>query len=372
MARPLKKGLDYFPLDCTDNDSIELIIAKHGLEGYGAIVQLWKKIYKIEGYFTDWTEKNLLIFARNYGVDVDNLRRIVETAISEGIFDARLAKDEKVLTSAGIQSRFMRIVTDSKRKDIKIESRFDCLHAGKPLFTPEETPKGAEFTPEESTQSIVKNNILENNKELLVLKKIPSTAGAASGEKNIIKGKKEKADQAPLPFWQITVDRLFKFWRENLNGEEPTFKGRPSAQWREIVELLITRARKKEKAWSEKYASDAVDSFLAAAYSDKWRKDRFTIKILREQYDAIIVQAREKIKPVQQKSAQQLFKEELAYLVIRYQEPGFLPEWIPGDMYRKMIDEGIFKLNHSDKFTGDTREAREREAVLDWIKFQIN
>ena len=45
MARPSKIGLDYFPLDVTVEDSIELLEAECGLSGFAILIKLWQKIY---------------------------------------------------------------------------------------------------------------------------------------------------------------------------------------------------------------------------------------------------------------------------------------------------------------------------------------
>ena len=60
MARPQKKGLDYFPLDVTmdkTNDDIEMLEAKYVQNGFKTIIKLYMKIYSDEGYYVKWNEK---------------------------------------------------------------------------------------------------------------------------------------------------------------------------------------------------------------------------------------------------------------------------------------------------------------------------
>ena len=59
MARPLKTGLDYFPLDVSFDDNIELLEAEEGLEGFAILIKLWQKIYS-NGYYIEWNEDSLL------------------------------------------------------------------------------------------------------------------------------------------------------------------------------------------------------------------------------------------------------------------------------------------------------------------------
>ena len=45
MVRPLKAGIDYFPLDTNmeQDDKIALIEAKYGVLGFGVIIKIFKK-----------------------------------------------------------------------------------------------------------------------------------------------------------------------------------------------------------------------------------------------------------------------------------------------------------------------------------------
>ena len=57
MARPRKIGLDYFALDCRDNEKIKLIQAEFGLKGFAIVVKLLQKIYGELGYYCEWDEE---------------------------------------------------------------------------------------------------------------------------------------------------------------------------------------------------------------------------------------------------------------------------------------------------------------------------
>ena len=68
MARPIKIGLDYFPLDVdyfNDTKFIELNYY-HGLKGESIIIRLLCMIYK-EGYFLEYKDKTPLILAATFG-----------------------------------------------------------------------------------------------------------------------------------------------------------------------------------------------------------------------------------------------------------------------------------------------------------------
>ena len=51
MARPMKDGVDYFPLDVNVDKKFRLVEAKFGIVGFGVIVKLFQLIYAENGYF---------------------------------------------------------------------------------------------------------------------------------------------------------------------------------------------------------------------------------------------------------------------------------------------------------------------------------
>jgi len=163
MARPIKKGLDFFPLDVHLEDDIELIEAEYGLEGFAILIKLWQKIYA-NGYYIEWTEDNALLFARRINSDITIVNSIVNSCLIRSIFNESIYNKHKILTSSGIQKRYFKIVVDSKRTQLTaIKDYF--------LLTPELTPINLELTRlipvnlEESTQSKVDKSIVNKNKE---------------------------------------------------------------------------------------------------------------------------------------------------------------------------------------------------------------
>ncbi len=130
MARPQKEGLDYFPLDVDidQDDKIQLIEAKFGIVGFGIIVKLLMKIYK-EGYFYEWTEKEQLLFSRRINVDINQANDVINECLKWGLFDKNLYEKNNILTSKGIQRRYMEAVT--RRKQVNIIKEFFLLNPSK-------------------------------------------------------------------------------------------------------------------------------------------------------------------------------------------------------------------------------------------------
>ena len=119
MARPKKSGLDYFPLDVDIDidDKISLIESEHGITGFGIIIKMLCKIYK-NGYFYEWGEKEQLLFSSKVNVDINVLNACINSAIKWDMFDKTVYEKYGVLTSAGIQKRYLEAI--GRRKAIEI------------------------------------------------------------------------------------------------------------------------------------------------------------------------------------------------------------------------------------------------------------
>jgi len=112
MARPIKKGLEYFPLD-TDidqNDKIQLIEGEFGIKGFAIVIKLLCKIYKDKGYYYQWDEKERLLFAKKLGEPGGLVDEVVNRCIKWGLFNKSVFDKFKVLTSAAIQERYIKAI----------------------------------------------------------------------------------------------------------------------------------------------------------------------------------------------------------------------------------------------------------------------
>lgn len=118
MARPKKRGLDYFPFDVDffDDEKIAAISGEFGLKGEMTTVKLLCAIYR-NGYFVLWDEPLKYKLLRSLpGVSVELIDRIIFRLVKWGFFDEDLFSSAKVLTSRGIQRRFFTI---TKRRSVE-------------------------------------------------------------------------------------------------------------------------------------------------------------------------------------------------------------------------------------------------------------
>ena len=108
MARPNKTGLDYFPLDVdiASDEKVEYLEAKFGVEGFGVLIHLLAAIYR-EGYYINWGEMQAYVTSKRVNLPVNTISAIVSQLVNTGFFDEGLYEKFNILTSHGIQARYL-------------------------------------------------------------------------------------------------------------------------------------------------------------------------------------------------------------------------------------------------------------------------
>lgn len=117
MARPTKQGLDYFPLDVNLDSKFKFIEIKFGLKGFAIVIKIFQKIYS-SCYWYKFDEDEILLFAHEINVDINEVNAIINESIDRDIFDRNLYEKHRILTSKGIQKRYQEIV--KRRKDVEV------------------------------------------------------------------------------------------------------------------------------------------------------------------------------------------------------------------------------------------------------------
>lgn len=156
-GRQNKVGLDYFELDCHMDDKIKLIEAEFGLKGFAIIVKLFQSIYSGFGYYCEWNPDISLLWAMQLGISPsgggkgfgiatgkvslsdsqgrfgtavdtslsdypDNLiNKVVAASIRRDIFSKELFDRYRILTSSGIQKRYLNATSKREKVELKKE-----------------------------------------------------------------------------------------------------------------------------------------------------------------------------------------------------------------------------------------------------------
>ncbi|WP_429972153.1 Lin1244/Lin1753 domain-containing protein [Enterococcus sp. AZ015] len=124
MARPTKKGLDYFPLDVDFLSDLKVrrIIKACGKEAVHILVALLGNIYRDEGYCVLWDDDLAFLVADEVGTKEGTVEELVRKAVQVKFFDKDIFDKYSVLTSKGIQNRY--ILATKERKKVELEFKY--------------------------------------------------------------------------------------------------------------------------------------------------------------------------------------------------------------------------------------------------------
>jgi DnaD/phage-associated family protein len=121
-----KVGLEYFPLDIDffDDDKIAFISARFQEKGEIIALKLLCKIYR-DGYYCNWGEDESILFSKRVLGDSSQyilVQEIVNELIKRNFFDKILFEKYHILTSKGIQKRYLKAC--ERRKSVEILKEF--------------------------------------------------------------------------------------------------------------------------------------------------------------------------------------------------------------------------------------------------------
>lgn len=192
MGRPLKKGLDYFPLDVGffDDDKIAFVSARFQEKGELIAIKLLCKIYRDNGYFYQWGEDEAILFAKRVVGDPSQhalVNDVVYELVKRGFFNKSIFNSFKILTSKGIQERYRKICTDSKR--IYEISEDICLievENGKKVVSSEKEGVSSEEKPVSSGGKYTKESKGKERKEKEISPSIPQGGSGGKSFLNLI------------------------------------------------------------------------------------------------------------------------------------------------------------------------------------------
>ena len=127
MARPMKDGISYFSFDVDFLNDIKVrkIKRKYGNDGVIVLISLLANVYRDRGYYMPWDEDTAFVVADEVNVDEDVVASVVDKALEVGMFDQEMYDKHKILTSRGIQKRFLKAA--ERRKDVKLDKNY-CIH----------------------------------------------------------------------------------------------------------------------------------------------------------------------------------------------------------------------------------------------------
>ena len=127
-GRPTKQGIDYFPMDVGFFTDIKIrqISRACGPQSTSILICLLCNIYKDDGYYILWDEDLPFVIADTVGVSEGAVKEVLQKALQVGFFDTELYEKYKILTSSGVQKRFLLATYQRKEVSIIPEYLINC------------------------------------------------------------------------------------------------------------------------------------------------------------------------------------------------------------------------------------------------------
>ncbi|RHJ82384.1 DUF4373 domain-containing protein [Parabacteroides sp. AM08-6] len=195
MARPLKKGLSYFPLD-TDflsDRKIQRLSRRYGCNGICVYVAVLCELYRENGYYVSCDTDFRFDIAFTLNISEELVGEILDYCIQLHLFDGNLYEYRRILTSSSVQRRYREVF---RRNQPRILPELDLSETGDiapetEVIAPEtgvivpETPSSAAETLEKEKEIKSKKNLIRNEHEKSIeykLSAIPDDASARRAE----------------------------------------------------------------------------------------------------------------------------------------------------------------------------------------------
>ena len=269
MARPIKDGVSYFPKDGAfyDDDKVKLLRAEYGAKGMYLLDYLLCECYGKNGYYITWdkVKRTLIADSVRCGISPAFVEEFVTGCIRCSFFDERVAMSFGVLTSAGIQRRYVRMF--NSRSQIKMRREYFLLDLQDREDLPEsilsklvlidkstENPDKITENADKSTEN-TQSKEKEKKKAEATLKAEESTASSSPSLDEVIAYAAERGNR-------VNPHRFFRYY-ERRKWRDATGT---AFDWRERMRDWETNGIPNTlEAQKERYGTfDAEDAFKAA------------------------------------------------------------------------------------------------------------
>ena len=130
MARPQKRGLDYFPtdVDIFSDRKIKALMARFGADGFTFYQYILCEIYRDEGYYLKTDDDFAEMSSSDLNMSIEKIGQMLNFLLSRSLLDGTLFQSDKVLTSHGIQMRYQKAKQSAGQKTpIEVDEKFWIL-----------------------------------------------------------------------------------------------------------------------------------------------------------------------------------------------------------------------------------------------------
>ncbi len=144
-GRNVKRGLLFFRLDCDilRDRKIKRLLRRYDSDGLLVYICLLCEIYRDNGYYLHMDDDVVPDIADTCGLDENRAAAVLRECVSLGLFDSMLLASVGVLTSRGIQARYLDIMAGLRRK-AGISSELNLISSEEILNNAEEMHTNAQ------------------------------------------------------------------------------------------------------------------------------------------------------------------------------------------------------------------------------------
>jgi hypothetical protein len=119
-GRPPKEGIDWFPLQTTLDTKFAFVISRvrhdyrneeqpfiYAEAARNIILRMYQQIYNEKGWYYPWDEDHMLLWIEEKRLGYDFTTYTIDLALDHGIFHEKIYQQYRVLTSKGLQERYL-------------------------------------------------------------------------------------------------------------------------------------------------------------------------------------------------------------------------------------------------------------------------
>lgn len=223
MARPIKKGLAYFPVDVDifSDRKVKILMARFGSNGLSYYIYLLCRIYS-EGYYITADEDFDVIAAAELGMTEELIKTVRTFMLERSMFDDTLFKSDNVLTSKGIQRRYQQAVKQrAVKRPVRVDKRFWLLDSDEtePYIStrPEDDNSGNNESKSGNNRDKSGNNPLKEKKSKEKKSKVNKSIAGAPNARPLGRYKNVKMSDKELEALKDEYPREYSEWIEKLS-----------------------------------------------------------------------------------------------------------------------------------------------------------
>jgi len=222
MGRKKRSGLDYYPTDTNKFSDRKIRRLNNKYLGIGYLVYdfICCEVYRDEGYYLKFDRDYYFDVADVLKLEEEQVRAIIEYCVEVDLFD-KTQFDKGIITSRGIQHRWIDASKSAKRSNIEINPK---------LLVPESSTNTSESSEDVSV----------NTEETPITSEEKPISSEESAQKEVKESKKKKGKNIDLTFIEDDNWRqLVETWLDYKKERSQSYKGLQSIKvfYAKLLEL---------------------------------------------------------------------------------------------------------------------------------------